>query len=107
MVENSDLYNLMMQSREVAYLHHEALQKELNFALHKIDPKGQFNVFIDDMGYIRVRSSVLLEERYEDICEEFGFYLAWFKEEIMNDYRNVEEVDVTIYEYGFGVEKSD
>ena len=107
MVENCDLYKLMMQSREVAYLHHETLQKELNYALSRIDPKGQFNVFIDDMGYVRVRSSVLLEERYEDICEEFGFYLAWIKTEVMQDFRNVEEVDVTIYEYGFGVEKND
>ena len=53
-------------------------------------------------GYIQIRTTKPFEDDVmESFLTEFNFSKTWFRKENMTDYRNIEEVTVTIYEYGF------
>lgn len=104
-VEKSKLYETMVQAERDALLAQENLLNGIKGWLSsKIDEKVAETTKITLVagGYIQIRTTKPFEDDVmESFLTEFNFSKTWFRKEKMTDFRNVEEVTVTIYEYGF------
>ena len=104
-VEKSKLYETMVQAERDALLAQENLLNGIKGWLSsKIDEKVAETTKITLVagGYIQIRTTKPFEDDVmESFLTEFNFSKTWFRKEKMTDYRNIEEVTVTIYEYGF------
>lgn len=103
-VEKSKLYETMVQTERDALLAQENLLNGIKGWLSsKIDEKVAETTKITLVagGYIQIRTTKPFEDDVmESFLTEFNFSKTWFRKEKMTDYRNIEEVTVTIYEYG-------
>ena len=103
-VEKSKLYETMVQAERDALLAQENLLNGIKGWLSsKIEEKVAETTKITLVagGYIQIRTTKPFEDDVmESFLTEFNFSKTWFRKEKMTDYRNVEEVTVTIYEYG-------
>lgn len=103
-VEKSKLYETMVQAERDALLAQENLLNGIKGWLSsKIDEKVAETTKITLVagGYIQIRTTKPFEDDVmESFLAEFNFSKTWFRKEKMTDYRNIEEVTVTIYEYG-------
>ena len=103
-VEKSKLYETMVQAERDALLAQENLLHGIKGSLSsKIDEKVAETTKITLVagGYIQIRTTKRFEDDVmESFLTEFNFSKTWFRKEKMTDYRNIEEVTVTIYEYG-------
>lgn len=103
-VEKSKLYETMVQAERDALLAQENLLNGIKGWLSsKIDEKVAETTKITLVagGYIQIRTTKPFEDDVmESFLTEFNFSKTWFRKEKMTDYRNIEEVTVTIYEYG-------
>ena len=104
-VEKSKLYETMVQSERDALLAQENLLNGIKGWLSsKIEEEVAETTKITLVagGYIQIRTTKPFEDDVmESFLTEFNFSKTWFRKEKMTDYRNIEEVTVTIYEYGF------
>lgn len=104
-VEKSKLYETMVQAERDALLAQENLLNGIKGWLSsKINEKVAETTKITLVagGYIQIRTTKPFEDDVmESFLTEFNFSKTWFRKEKMTDYRNIEEVTVTIYEYGF------
>lgn len=104
-VEKSKLYETMVQAERDALLAQENLLNGIKGWLSsKIDEKvaETTKIILVAGGYIQIRTTKPFEDDVmESFLTEFNFSKTWFRKEKMTDYRNIEEVTVTIYEYGF------
>lgn len=104
-VEKSKLYETMVQAERDALLAQENLLNGIKGWLSsKIDEKvaETTKITLATGGYIQIRTIKPFEDDVmESFLTEFNFSKTWFRKEKMTDYRNIEEVTVTIYEYGF------
>ena len=104
-VEKSKLYETMVQAERDALLAQENLLNGIKGWLSsKIDEKVAETTKITLVagGYIQIRTTKPFEDDVmESFLTEFNFSKTWCRKEKMTDYRNIEEVTVTIYEYGF------
>lgn len=104
-VEKSKLYETMVQTERDALLAQENLLNGIKGWLSsKIDEKvaETTKIILVAGGYIQIRTTKPFEDDVmESFLTEFNFSKTWFRKEKMTDFRNVEEVTVTIYEYGF------
>lgn len=104
-VEKSKLYETMVQAERDALLAQENLLNGIKGWLSsKIDEKvaETTKIVLVAGGYIQIRTTKPFEDDVmESFLIEFNFSKTWFRKEKMTDYRNIEEVTVTIYEYGF------
>ena len=104
-VEKSKLYETMVQAERDALLAQENLLNGIKGWLSsKIEEKVAETTKITLVagGYIQIRTTKPFEDDVmESFLTEFNFSKTWFRKEKMTDYRNIEEVTVTIYEYGF------
>lgn len=104
-IEKSKLYETMVQAERDALLAQENLLNGIKGWLSsKIDEKVAETTKITLVagGYIQIRTTKPFEDDVmESFLTEFNFSKTWFRKEKMTDFRNVEEVTVTIYEYGF------
>ena len=104
-VEKSKLYETMVQAERDALLAQENLLNGIKGWLSsKIDEKvaETTKIALVAGGYIQIRTTKPFEDDVmESFLTEFNFSKTWFRKEKMTDYRNIEEVTVTIYEYGF------
>lgn len=104
-VEKSKLYETMVQAERDALLTQENLLNGIKGWLSsKIEEEVAETTKITLVagGYIQIRTTKLFEDDVmESFLTEFNFSKTWFRKENMTDYRNIEEVTVTIYEYGF------
>ena len=104
-VEKSKLYETMVQAERDALLAQENLLNGIKGWLSsKIDEEVAETTKITLVagGYIQIRTTKPFEDDLmESFLTEFNFSKTWFRKEKMTDFRNVEEVTVTIYEYGF------
>lgn len=104
-IEKSKLYETMVQAERDALLAQENLLNGIKGWLSsKIDGKVAETTKITLVagGYIQIRTTKPFEDDVmESFLTEFNFSKTWFRKEKMTDFRNVEEVTVTIYEYGF------
>lgn len=104
-VEKSKLYETMVQSERDALLAQENLLNGIKGWLSsKIEEEvaETTKIILVAGGYIQIRTTKPFEDDVmESFLTEFNFSKTWFRKEKMTDYRNVEEVTVTIYEYGF------
>lgn len=104
-VEKSKLYETMVQAERDALLAQENLLNGIKGWLSsKIDEKvaETTKITLVTGGYIQIRTTKPFEDDVmESFLTEFNFSKTWFRKEKMTDYRNIEEVTVTIYEYGF------
>lgn len=103
-VENSKLYETMVQTEKDAILSQDNLLNGIKGWLSdKLDKDvaDTTKIILATGGYIQIRTTKPFEDDVlADFLEEFNFAKTWFRKERMTDYRNVEEVSVTIYEYG-------
>lgn len=104
-IEKSKLYETMVQAERDALLAQENLLNGIKGWLSsKIDEKvaETTKIILVAGGYIQIRTTKPFEDDVmESFLTEFNFSKTWFRKEKMTDYRNIEEVTVTIYEYGF------
>ena len=104
-VEKSKLYETMVQAERDALLAQENLLNGIKGWLSsKIEEKvaETTKITLVTGGYIQIRTTKPFEDDVmESFLTEFNFSKTWFRKEKMTDFRNVEEVTVTIYEYGF------
>ena len=104
-IEKSKLYETMVQAERDALLAQENLLNGIKGWLSsKIDEKvaETTKIVLVAGGYIQIRTTKPFEDDVmESFLTEFNFSKTWFRKEKMTDYRNIEEVTVTIYEYGF------
>lgn len=104
-VKKSKLYETMVQAERDALLAQENLLNGIKGWLSsKIEEKVAETTKITLVagGYIQIRTTKPFEDDVmESFLTEFNFSKTWFRKENMTDYRNIEEVTVTIYEYGF------
>lgn len=104
-VEKSKLYETMVQAERDALLTQENLLNGIKGWLSsKIEEEVAETTKITLVagGYIQIRTTKPFEDDVmESFLTEFNFSKTWFRKENMTDYRNIEEVTVTIYEYGF------
>lgn len=104
-VEKSKLYETMVQAERDALLAQENLLNGIKGWLSsKIEEEvaETTKIILVAGGYIQIRTTKPFEDDVmESFLTEFNFSKTWFRKEKMTDYRNVEEVTVTIYEYGF------
>ena len=104
-VEKSKLYETMVQTERDALLAQENLLNGIKGWLSsKIEEEvaETTKIILVAGGYIQIRTTKPFEDDVmESFLTEFNFSKTWFRKEKMTDYRNVEEVTVTIYEYGF------
>lgn len=104
-VEKSKLYETMVQTERDALLAQENLLNGIKGWLSsKIEEEVAETTKITLVagGYIQIRTTKPFEDDVmESFLTEFNFSKTWFRKEKMTDYRNIEEVTVTIYEYGF------
>lgn len=104
-VEKSKLYETMVQAERDALLAQENLLNGIKGWLSsKIEEEVAETTKITLVagGYIQIRTTKPFEDDVmESFLTEFNFSKTWFRKENMTDYRNIEEVTVTIYEYGF------
>ena len=104
-VEKSKLYETMVQAERDALLAQENLLNGIKGWLSsKIEEEVAETTKITLVagGYIQIRTTKPFEDDVmESFLTEFNFSKTWFRKEKMTDFRNVEEVTVTIYEYGF------
>ena len=104
-VEKSKLYETMVQAERDALLAQENLLNGIKGWLSsKIEEEVAETTKITLVagGYIQIRTTKPFEDDVmESFLTEFNFSKTWFRKEKMTDYRNIEEVTVTIYEYGF------
>lgn len=104
-IEKSKLYETMVQTERDALLAQENLLNGIKGWLSsKIDEKvaETTKIILVAGGYIQIRTTKPFEDDVmESFLTEFNFSKTWFRKEKMTDYRNIEEVTVTIYEYGF------
>lgn len=103
-VEKSKLYETMVQAERDALLAQENLLNGIKGWLSsKIEEEAAETTKITLVagGYIQIRTTKPFEDDVmESFLTEFNFSKTWFRKENMTDYRNIEEVTVTIYEYG-------
>lgn len=103
-VEKSKLYETMVQAERDALLAQENLLNGIKGWLSsKIEEEVAETTKITLVagGYIQIRTTKPFEDDVmESFLTEFNFSKTWFRKEKMTDYRNIEEVTVTIYEYG-------
>lgn len=104
-VEKSKLYETMVQTERDALLAQENLLNGIKGWLSsKIEEEvaETTKIILVAGGYIQIRTTKPFEDDVmESFLTEFNFSKTWFRKEKMTDYRNIEEVTVTIYEYGF------
>ena len=104
-VEKSKLYETMVQTERDALLAQENLLNGIKGWLSsKIEEEvaETTKIILVAGGYMQIRTTKPFEDDVmESFLTEFNFSKTWFRKEKMTDYRNVEEVTVTIYEYGF------
>lgn len=104
-VEKSKLYETMVQAERDALLAQENLLNGIKGWLSsKIEEEvaETTKIILVAGGYIQIRTTKPFEDDVmESFLTEFNFSKTWFRKEKMTDYRNIEEVTVTIYEYGF------
>lgn len=104
-VEKSKLYKTMVQAERDALLAQENLLNGIKGWLSsKIEEEAAetTKITLAAGGYIQIRTTKPFEDDVmESFLTEFNFSKTWFRKEKMTDYRNIEEVTVTIYEYGF------
>lgn len=104
-VEKSKLYETMVQAERDALLAQENLLNGIKGWLSsKIEEEVAeiTKIVLVAGGYIQIRTTKPFEDDVmESFLTEFNFSKTWFRKEKMTDYRNIEEVTVTIYEYGF------
>lgn len=104
-VEKSKLYETMVQAERDALLAQENLLNGIKGWLSsKIEEEVSetTKIILVAGGYIQIRTTKPFEDDVmESFLTEFNFSKTWFRKEKMTDYRNIEEVTVTIYEYGF------
>lgn len=103
-VEKSKLYETMVQAERDALLAQENLLNGIKGWLSsKIEEEvaETTKIALVTGGYIQIRTTKPFEDDVmESFLTEFNFSKTWFRKEKMTDYRNIEEVTVTIYEYG-------
>lgn len=104
-IEKSKLYETMVQAERDALLAQENLLNGIKGWLSsKIEEEvaETTKIILVAGGYIQIRTTKPFEDGVmESFLTEFNFSKTWFRKEKMTDYRNIEEVTVTIYEYGF------
>ena len=104
-VEKSKLYETMVQAERDALLAQENLLNGIKGWLSsKIEEEvaETTKIILVAGGYIQIRTTKPFEDDVmESFLTEFNFSKTWFRKEKMTDCRNIEEVTVTIYEYGF------
>lgn len=103
-VEKSKLYETMVQTERDALLAQENLLNGIkDWLSSKIDKEvaETTKIILATGGYIQIRTTKPFEDDVlESFLTEFNFSKTWFRKEKMTDYRNIEEVTATIYEYG-------
>lgn len=103
---NSDLlYEEMVVLEKRAYMAQDYLLDRIKSWLTKViskDIADYTKIILATGGYIQIRTIEQISENIlENFAKEFNFKLSWEKKEEMTDYRNVEVVSATIYEYAF------
>lgn len=104
-IQNSELYEKMVVSEKEALTTQEDLLNGIKDWWSKILDKeiaDTTKIILAAGGYIQIRTTKIFDEKeLQKFLKEFNFNQTWFKEEEMTDYRMVETVSVTVYEYGF------
>lgn len=104
-IPNSELYEKMVVSEKEALTTQEDLLNGIKDWWSKVLDKETADttkIILAAGGYIQIRTTKTFDEKeLQKFLKEFNFTQTWFKEEEMTDYRMVETVSVTVYEYGF------
>lgn len=105
-IRNNMLYQTMVETEKAAYDAQDNLLNQIEKYLSNIIDseivKDKAKVILSQTGNIQIRTiEEIPEEDIEAFAKEFGFTYVWFRDEFMRDFRNVEEIDVRIFEYGF------
>ena len=105
-IRNNMLYQTMVEVEKAAYDAQDNLLNQIEKYLSNIIDsevvKDKAKVILSQTGNIQIRTiEEIPEEDIEAFAKEFGFSYVWFRDEFMRDFRNVEEIDVRIFEYGF------
>lgn len=104
-INRKELYRKMVESERYAYEMQDTLLKEIEkWFVQNFDEVVSENtkIILAQGGYIQIRSVQLLDEALlADLAEEFDFQYQWYRHEDMVDFRNVDPVKVTVYEYVF------
>lgn len=104
-VKKDQLYENMVKSEKAAYDAQDLLLNTIEKWFSRFlddETSDQTKIILSHGGTIQIRTSNLIEDDIvEKFSMEFGFYLSWFKDEYMTDYRNQDPVSVRVYEYAF------
>lgn len=104
-IEKNKLYREMVEAERFAYNVQDNLLKTIEkWFLGKFseDVLENTKVMLDYGGYVKIRTDCFFKDHVlEAFKEDFNFKQLWFVEENMTDYRNVEPVSVTTFEYCF------
>lgn len=104
-IANNKLYENMLIMQKEALLSEQEILDRIRLYFEDILSEKSFDnsrVILDEFGYVRLRTIEEIDiEKIDDFTEEFNLEFSWIKEEKMNDFRNVEEVGVITFEYGF------
>ena len=105
-IRNNMLYQTMVETEKAAYDAQDNLLNQIEKYLSKIIDseivKDKAKVILSQTGNIQIRTiEEIPKEDIKAFADEFGFSYVWFRDEFMRDFRNVEEVEVRIFEYGF------
>lgn len=104
-IKNNELYERMVVLEKNALTAQEDLLNGIKDWWSKILDKKTSEttkIILAAGGYIQIRTTKIFDEKeLQKFLKEFNFTQTWFKEEEMTDYRMIESVSVTVYEYGF------
>ncbi len=100
-IEKSKLYENMVKVEKEAYDAQDLLLNTIEKWFSGL-VSDDTRIVLAHGGTIQIRTVEKIEDKIiEDFSKDFGFYLSWFKDEYMTDYRNQDPVSVRIYEYSF------
>lgn len=104
-IENDKLYEQMILAEKSAYDAQDFLLASVekwfsgNFSEEKLE---ETKIILAQGGYIQIRTAHFIDsDKIEKLEESFNFKLQWSKEEHMIDLRNVDPVEVIVFEYSF------
>lgn len=95
----SDMINCISSLQQIE----AEIYEEVNTFFENANRKAQLKIMLDEFNFLRVRSTEKYSQKsLKKFCKKFNLFLAWERTEDMVDYRNIEEAEVVVYEYGFG-----
>lgn len=98
----SNLYDDMLVAQEAYKEAFIKLNNTIELFFGTYYKEDQIRVRVDEFNFTVVRCS---EEISKDVLdrfqEKFNVNLMWIKNEVIEDFRNLTEVDAVVFEYGF------